>query len=208
MKNPYAWMLFVLVLFDTVLTIVAIQCWGATEANPLMRWLFIRSFLLFIGAKLLPVGGLIYLSIRTGKPKYLRIAFWCYLLIYCIGLFGVNAIASPKPHTRKAKVIHWNTAVVTVYANKFEGRRMANGKVFWHRDRVVACRAGSLGRKIELCYGRNGKSVCIVSDRGRLPLHQRGRWQFDTSRAVAKDLGLYRIVEGKTDRVVKWRYVR
>ena len=216
MKNPYTWMLFALVLLDTVLTIVAIQCWGAVEANPWMRWLFAKSIFAFIAAKLIPTGCLICLAIKAGKPKYLRIAFWCYLMIYLIGLLILNHHGLLAEIPRKTKPIavavspkvHWNMAVVTTYANKFEGRRMANGRTFRHRDRVVACRGGSFGRRIELRYGRNGRSVCVISDRGRLPLHQRSRWQFDTSRAVAKDLGLYRIVGGKTDRVVKWRYIR
>lgn len=115
-----------------------------------------------------------------------------------------------QPKKAPAPVVEsgWNTAVVTTYANKFEGRTMANGKVFHHSDRVIACRCGSLGDRVEIRYGKNGRSTCILSDRGGLPLHRHGRWQFDVSKAVARDLGLYRIVNGKTDRVVRWRYVK
>ena len=85
---------------------------------------------------------------------------------------------------------------------------MANGKRFSHRDRVVACRGGKFGRRVEMRYGKNGKSVCTISDRGGLPLHKPNCWQFDLTQTVAKDLGLYRVVKGKTDRKVKWRYVK
>ena len=115
----------------------------------------------------------------------------------------------PKPEPVKvAKSEEWNIGKVTVYANYFEGRTMANGRTFRHRDHVVACRGGKLGRKIEIRYGVNGKSTAIISDRGGLPLHQEDEWQFDVTKQVARELGLYRIDKnGKTDRTIKWRYI-
>jgi hypothetical protein len=216
----YAWLLSALVLLDTTLTIVAISWFGAVEANPLMAWLLAKSVLLFIAVKLIPVVCLIYLATKIGKPAYLALAFWCYLLIFACGLLKVNVIpakkVAAKPLTsvvvktppKKSVVEKWNTGVVTVYADKFEGRTMANGKRFHHNHRVLACRKGSFRQKIEIQYGKNGKTICVLSDRGRLPLHKPNRWQFDLTKAAAKDLGLYRIVNGKTDRVVRWRYIK
>lgn len=97
---------------------------------------------------------------------------------------------------------------VTVYAQKFEGRKMASGRVFRHSGRYIACRGGRLGTKVELRYGKRGKSICVINDRGNLPLHTNKCWQFDVSRQVAKDLGLYKVVKGRTDRIVKWRVIK
>jgi len=135
----------------------------------------------------------------------------CLIILIGSLLLSVSHIKISEDIACKVKpaiqVLPSNIAVVTTYSNKFEGRKMANGKVFRHRDRVLACRGGNLGRQIELRYGRNGQSTCTLSDRGRLPLHRRNRWQFDVSQSVAKDLGLYRVVNGKPDRKVYWRYV-
>lgn len=121
-------------------------------------------------------------------------------------------IVTPRPSLQqteeKDKEPHWNTGTVTVYADYFEGRPMANGKTFRHRDRVVACRGGQLNRKVEIRYGQNGKSTVVVCDRGRLPLHREDCWQFDVTKTVARDLGLYRLTkDGRTDRKISWRYV-
>ena len=200
----YAWLLFLLVTFDTVLTVVAVKHWGAVEMNIPMRLLLNYSPILFIMLKIGSVIGLVYMAQRLKLEKYLKVAFWCYLVIYSIGIVKIN---TEKPVT-KVKVAqpqeHWNTAVVTTYANKFEGRRMANGKVFSHSKNVIACKQGKFGSVVEIRYGKNGKSVGVISDRGGLPLHRRNRWQFDLSRHMARELGLY----GRSGRVVQWRYVK
>jgi rare lipoprotein A (peptidoglycan hydrolase) len=112
---------------------------------------------------------------------------------------------SPK---KAAKPVFWHSGSVTTYAQKFEGRKMASGRVFRHSGRYIACRGGRLGQRVELRYGKNGKSICVIADRGNLPLHKNGCWQFDVSRQVAKDLGLYRVVNGRTDRIIKWRVIK
>lgn len=101
----------------------------------------------------------------------------------------------------------WNPGQVTTYAKSFEGQKMTSGLRFSHAKRYAACRRGQLGRIIELRYGKNGRSICIIGDRGGLPLHRENCWQFDVSRTVAKELGLYRVVNGRTDRNIRWRYL-
>jgi hypothetical protein len=91
-KHHYSWMLFALITFDTVMTLLAIHYWGAVEVNPLMRWLLFRSVWFFIVAKLLSVAGLIYASHTIGKPQYVKFAFWAYLVLYIIGLLALNWI--------------------------------------------------------------------------------------------------------------------
>jgi rare lipoprotein A len=114
---------------------------------------------------------------------------------------------SGQPTVVVSKNDVWHTGQVTTYAAKFEGRRCADGSRFSHKRLIVACRGGSFGRRIELRYGKNGRAIVKIADRGRLPMHRSNKWQFDTTKAVAKKLGLYRIHRGKTDRTVKWRYI-
>ena len=104
-----------------------------------------------------------------------------------------------------ATINTWKPGVITTYHKSFEGSRMTNGRRFSHRGHDVACRGGKLGQRFELRYGKRGKTFVTLSDRGGLPLHQKNRWQFDVSRQAAKELGLYRIVHGKTDRQIRWR---
>jgi rare lipoprotein A (peptidoglycan hydrolase) len=118
-------------------------------------------------------------------------------------------VTPPKPVVKKvSQPVKWRYGSVTVYADCFEDRTMANGKTFHHRDHVVACRGGQLGQRVEIRYGRNGRTVATICDRGRLPLHRQGQWQFDVTKHIARDLGLYRIKAGKTDRTIKWRYIK
>lgn len=120
---------------------------------------------------------------------------WAYAIV-CIGILGGNCHAA---------ALRWHTGVVTTYAQRFEGRHMANTNVFRHRNRTVASRGGTLGSWIELRYGKNGRSIVKLTDRGHLPLHTSRRPQFDVSRKVAQDLGLY---SPKYGRSIRWRYVR
>ena len=101
----------------------------------------------------------------------------------------------------------WNSGKITTYAHYFEGRQCADGSRFSHRRYVVACRRGNFGRRIAIRYGKNGYCEVTLVDRGRLPFHSDSCWQFDTTRAVARKLGLYRIVKGETDRKILWRYI-
>jgi hypothetical protein len=206
MRNPYSWLLFSLVAFDTIVTLVGIKYFGAIEANPFMAWMIAKSTFLFISCKLGTAGVFIYLVERSGKLGYVRFAFWTYLLIYATCTLSLNVPAHATPTRVAHKQNHtWRTAVVTTYADKFEGRPMANRRRFHQKNHVAACRAGRLGSRIELCYGRAGRSVVELTDRGSLPLHNPRRWQFDVSRRVAKDLGLY---DRRYGRNVRWRYLK
>ena len=120
-------------------------------------------------------------------------------MVYLFLLTIVTLLACPATCSES-----WNVGVATTYANYFEGRPMANGDPFHHRDRVVACRLGKLGSRVELRYGENGRSVVCITDRGRLPMHRDGAWQFDVSRKVAQELGLYNPTCG---RKLRWRFL-
>lgn len=102
---------------------------------------------------------------------------------------------------------NWHAGSVTTYANKFEGRKTSSGRIFRHKELMVACKRGKLGSRIELRYGKRARVIATICDRGGLPLHSDSKWQFDVSKAVARKLGLYRLVKGQTDRTVYWRFL-
>ena len=56
----------------------------------MMAWLIARSIPLFVVSKLGSAGLLIYLVNRANQQKYIKVAFWAYLVLYCIGLVSVN----------------------------------------------------------------------------------------------------------------------
>jgi hypothetical protein len=116
----------------------------------------------------------------------------CLILLMIL----VSAIRAP------ARAADWKPGVVTVYHQRFEGRRTASGERFSHKGMTVACKSMPFGTRLELRYGRNGRAIARVTDRGALPLHRRGIPQFDTTTAVARKLGLY---NRQCGRRVRWR---
>lgn len=130
-----------------------------------------------------------------------------FVLLLCPSVLATDSpsVSVKHHHPLPAK---WNYGVITTYSPCFDGRKTASGRIFKHRGRLVASRGGSFGQRVELRYGKNGRSVVIIADRGRLPLHSSKHWQFDVSQRVAKELGLYRLRKGKTDRRIRWRFVR
>lgn len=134
---------------------------------------------------------------------------WAVLvaLLLCPRVLATDSpIARVEHHHQTA--VKWNYGVITTYSPCFDGRKTASGRIFRHRGHLVASRSGSFGQRVELRYGRNGRSIVMIADRGRLPLHSSKHWQFDVSQRVAKELGLYRLTKGQTDRRVRWRFVR
>ena len=121
------------------------------------------------------------------------------ILLVCL---AANPAAAPTPPGEG-----WTKCVYTVYADKFEGRETASGKVFRHAGRTVASRGGKFGDRITLTYfgtKRWHTSSVTLNDRGKLPLHRADRRQYDVSKQVAKDLGLYR-ADSKDRRVGYWK---
>jgi len=77
--------------------------------------------------------------------------------------------------------------VCSVYAQKYEGRKTASGKIFRHNSRFVAHASLPFGTKLRLTNLENGKtSIAVVEDRwGR-----RTSRVLDLPRLVASELGM------------------
>lgn len=83
-------------------------------------------------------------------------------------------------------------AEVTTYARKFEGRPCADGKTrFTHRGYTFASRGGRPYGSRALIYYHGNYVVATRTDTGRLPKTTKKKLQFDLTRQIAHDLGLY-----------------
>lgn len=90
--------------------------------------------------------------------------------------------------TKHAAHKHYQTGVASYYANKFNGRRTANGEVFSNAKMTAAHRTLPFGTLIEVTNLRNGRSVIVrINDRGPYA-HAR---VVDLSSAAAKKIGMH-----------------
>ena len=72
------------------------------------------------------------------------------------------------------------------YAQKFEGRKTANGEIFRHSKLTAACNSLPLGTWIKITNLRNGRSIVVrTNDR----LHVKTRRLVDLTRTGAEKLG-------------------
>jgi rare lipoprotein A len=107
----------------------------------------------------------------------------------CICL-GVSFVASAQK-ARKEKISYpANTRVfygqASFYANKFNGRRTANGEIFSQKKYTCACNVLPLGTWVKVTNVRNGKSVVVkITDR----IHPKMKRLVDLSKVAANKLG-------------------
>ena len=86
--------------------------------------------------------------------------------------------------TQKASKVLYGTA--SFYANKFDGRKTANGEIFSQKKFTAACNVLPLGTWVKVTNLRNGRSVVLkTNDR----LHPSMKRILDLSRAAAQKLG-------------------
>lgn len=83
-------------------------------------------------------------------------------LLYCLGLgFLMITVFSSC-----ARIIT-QQGEASYYANKFKGRRTANGEIFRQHKRTAASRTIPFGTKVRVTNLRNGKTVKVrINDRG------------------------------------------
>ena len=95
-----------------------------------------------------------------------------------------NESKAVKKYTKKESRIFYGLA--SYYADKFHGRRTANGEIFSQTKMTAACNVLPLGTWIQVTNLKNGKIVVVkTSDR----LHPRMTRIIDVSRTAATKLG-------------------
>ena len=118
----------------------------------------------------------------------IAIHIFCVIVaVFFIAPFAVNAQMHPildKPKSKKATRVFYGQA--SFYANKFNGRRTANGDTFDQKKLTCACNVLPLGTWIKVTNLRNSRSVIVkVNDR----IHPKMKRIVDLSRAAAQKLG-------------------
>jgi rare lipoprotein A len=97
---------------------------------------------------------------------------------------GVSASKSTASQSGKKGTILYGQA--SYYANKFHGRKTANGEIFDQAEFTAACNSLPLGTWIQVTNLRNGKIIVVkTNDR----LHVKTRRLLDLTRAGAQKLG-------------------
>jgi len=95
-----------------------------------------------------------------------------------------HSVSHNKPSHKKPEKVHYGTA--SFYANKFNGKRTANGEVFSQKRLTAACNHISLNSWVRVTNLRNRKTVVVkVTDR----MHPKNQRLIDLSRVAASDLG-------------------
>jgi rare lipoprotein A len=98
-----------------------------------------------------------------------------------------KATSSGKHHKSKREVskdkIHYGTA--SFYANKFEGRKTANGEIFSQKNLTAASNIIPMNLWVRVTNTRNHLSVIVrITDR----MHKNNKRLIDLSKAAAKKL--------------------
>jgi len=107
-----------------------------------------------------------------------------FLLIIPVTVIAQTTSISSRTKSKKATRVFYGQA--SFYANKFNGRRTANGETFNQKKLTCASNVLPLGTWIKVTNLRNGKSVIVkINDR----IHPKVRRIVDLSKAAAQRLG-------------------
>ena len=113
-----------------------------------------------------------------------------FLLFIFLQISKVNFAQQEKEvKDTSVKITQHNPKILygkaSFYAQKFEGRKTANGEIFSHKKMTAACNKLPLGTWIEVTNLRNGKSVIVkTNDR----LHPSMNRVVDLTMAAARKL--------------------
>jgi rare lipoprotein A len=112
---------------------------------------------------------------------------YIYFLLFSVFISSLQILraqdSTKKVSPSKNKIQY---GVASFYANKFSGRKTANGEIFNQQKLTAAHNSLPLGTYIKVTNLRNGKTVVVkVNDR----LHHRNKRLVDLTYAAAKKLG-------------------
>ncbi len=116
--------------------------------------------------------------------QFFKNAFLLFFVVFSfvISLKAQDSITT-KTHKGKAKIQY---GVASFYANKFQGRKTANGEIFNHQKLTAAHNSLPLGTYVRVTNLRNKKTVIVkINDR----LHHRNKRLIDLTKTAAQKLG-------------------
>jgi rare lipoprotein A len=115
--------------------------------------------------------------------QFIKIPFHILLIFAGTALFVRDTVTQKKADSK----ILYGTA--SYYANKFQGRKTANGEIFDQNKMTAACNVLPLGTWIRVTNLRNKKSVLVkINDR----LHPKMKRIVDLSMTAARQLNYIR----------------
>jgi rare lipoprotein A len=118
------------------------------------------------------------------KKKVILLVLLCCAISFFAFPAMAQADAGTKAKPAASKKILFGMA--SFYANKFNGRKTANGEIFSQNKLTCACNILPLGTWIRVTNLRNGKTVIVkTNDR----LHPKMKRIIDLTRAAAVKLG-------------------
>lgn len=107
------------------------------------------------------------------------------LILVCFILVGVSGFAQKKNY-RNVPLVDTAVGEASYYANKFIGRKTANGEIFSQEKLTCAHNSYPLGSKVRVTNLKSRKTVILkVNDR----LHHRNPRLVDLTRTAASKLG-------------------
>ena len=116
--------------------------------------------------------------------QFFKNAFLLFFVVFSfvISLKAQDSITT-KTQKGKAKIQY---GVASFYANKFQGRKTANGEIFNHQKLTAAHNSLPLGTYVRVTNLRNKKTVIVkINDR----LHHRNKRLIDLTKTAAQKLG-------------------
>ena len=120
--------------------------------------------------------------------SFLQKQFICTLtLVSFFLLFSIDSYSQKKVNYRKVASSDSTVGYASYYANKFVGRKMANGQIFSQKKMTCAHNTFPLGTLIRVTNLSNGLSVEVtVTDR----LHHRNPRLVDLTTSAAQKIKL------------------
>jgi rare lipoprotein A len=108
-----------------------------------------------------------------------------YSLCLCLLIVFVFSSCARTPRARTVT----ETGKASYYANKFQGRKTANGEIYRHSKMTAAHRTLPFGTQVTVTNLKNGKTVNVrINDRGPFV---KGR-VIDLSRGAARKIDMVR----------------
>lgn len=121
------------------------------------------------------------------NSNLLRVAFAVFFAAVILFPLTVSAQRElpPPAKVKSKKPIRVFYGLASFYANKFNGRRTANGETFSQKKLTCACNVLPLGTWIKVTNLRNGRSVIVkINDR----IHPKMNRIVDLSKSAAEKL--------------------
>ncbi|MCL1622747.1 septal ring lytic transglycosylase RlpA family protein [Moraxella sp. Tifton1] len=113
--------------------------------------------------------------------------------------------------TAASHVAHANTTTASYYADKFNGRKTANGEIFSNQGMTCASNNYALGTKVEVTNIKTGQSIiCKVNDRigksGRIDLSKKAFSQLAPLRQGLAKVSVRPITHENQDNSIRLAY--